>query len=70
MQAQDGDASGDTSVAEDSSLQFYMKDVSFAAPQRKKLTLEITAGRGYVRARNQTSKDVEFGVPIEKIREC
>lgn len=46
-----------------------MKDVSFAAPQRKKMTLEITAGRGYLRARNQTSKDVEFGVAVNKIRE-
>ncbi|BDD60597.1 hypothetical protein MAP00_005714 [Monascus purpureus] len=45
-----------------------MKDVSFAVPQRKKLTLELTAGRGYLRARNQTSKDVEFGVPIDKIQ--
>ena len=60
-------------------MQFYMTDVSFAVPQRKKLTLELTAGEdgggerernggGYLRARNQVSKDVEFGVPVDKIR--
>lgn len=70
-----GDAVGSSAsvavdINADSSLQFYMKDVSFAVPQRKKLTLELTAGRGYLRARNQASKDVEFGVPIDKIREC
>ena len=46
-----------------------MPDVSFAIPQRKKLTLEVTAGNGYLRARNQTSKEVEFGVSMDKIRE-
>lgn len=46
-----------------------MPDISFAVPQRKKLTLEVTGGRGYLRARNQTSKEVEFGVPMDKIRE-
>ncbi|KAL6235173.1 histone chaperone rtt106 [Aspergillus navahoensis] len=49
-------------------LQFYMQDVSFAMPQRKKLTLEVTAGNKYLRARNQTSKEVEFGVPLDRIQ--
>ncbi|RDW57440.1 putative negative regulator of DNA transposition (Rtt106) [Aspergillus mulundensis] len=49
-------------------LQFYMQDVSFAMPQRKKLTLEVTAGNKYLRARNQASKEVEFGVPLNKIQ--
>ncbi|KAL4756432.1 putative negative regulator of DNA transposition (Rtt106) [Aspergillus foveolatus] len=49
-------------------LQFYMQDVSFAMPQRKKLTLEITAGNEYLRARNQTSKEVEFGVPLDRVQ--
>ncbi|KAL2828687.1 Rtt106-domain-containing protein [Aspergillus cavernicola] len=49
-------------------LQFYVQDVSFAIPLRKKLTLEITAGNRYLRARNQTSKDVEFGVPFDRIQ--
>ncbi|RAL09487.1 putative negative regulator of DNA transposition (Rtt106) [Aspergillus homomorphus CBS 101889] len=53
----------------DASLQFYMQDVSFAVPQRKKLTLEITAGAGgFLRARNQASKEVEFGVQLDRIR--
>ncbi|PYH82047.1 Rtt106-domain-containing protein [Aspergillus uvarum CBS 121591] len=52
----------------DAPLQFYMQDVSFAVPQRKKLTLEITAGGGFLRARNQTSKEVEFGVELDKIQ--
>ncbi|KAL4975749.1 hypothetical protein BDW66DRAFT_136753 [Aspergillus desertorum] len=49
-------------------LQFYMQDVSFAMPQRKKLTLEVTAGNKYLRARHQTSKEVEFGVPLDRIQ--
>ncbi|KAL4776247.1 histone chaperone rtt106 [Aspergillus nidulans var. acristatus] len=49
-------------------LQFYMQDVSFSMPQRKKLTLEITAGNKYLRARNQTSKEVEFGVPLDRVQ--
>ncbi|KAL3472800.1 histone chaperone rtt106 [Aspergillus californicus] len=49
-------------------LQFYMQDVSFSTPQRKKLTLEITAGNIYLRARNQASKEVEFGVPMDRIQ--
>lgn len=54
----------------DSPLQFFLQDVSFAVPQRKKLTLEMTAAGGYLRARNQTSKEIEFGIPITDIREC
>lgn len=53
----------------ESSLQFYMPDISFAIPQRKKLTLEFTGGQRFLRTRNQTSKEVEFGVPMDKIRE-
>ncbi|OJJ59331.1 hypothetical protein ASPSYDRAFT_56938 [Aspergillus sydowii CBS 593.65] len=49
-------------------LQFYMQDVSFAIPQRRKLTLELTAGNKYLRARNQTSKEVEFGIPLDRIQ--
>jgi hypothetical protein len=52
----------------DSPLQFYVQDVSFAVPQRKKLTLEMTAAGGYLRARNQTSKEIEFGIPVKDIR--
>ena len=73
----DGEASWATDLKTDSSLLFYMSDVSFSVPQRKKFTLELTLGKreekghgrgGYLRARNQVSKDVEFGVPVEKIR--
>lgn len=54
-----------------------MQDLSFAIPQRKKLRLELTrllapsAGvkEEYLRARNQASHEVEFGVPMSKIRE-
>jgi hypothetical protein len=53
----------------ESPLQFYVQDVSFAVPQRKKLTLEMTAAGGYLRARNQTSKEIEFGIPVKDIRE-
>lgn len=70
---QNGDAAGNVQspvdVGADTPLQFYMQDVSFAVPQRKKLTLEITAGRGYLRARNQNTKEIEFGVPMDQIRE-
>ncbi|KAF7116375.1 hypothetical protein CNMCM5793_004619 [Aspergillus hiratsukae] len=69
---QNGNVAGSTQspgdVKAETSLQFYMQDVSFAIPQRKKLTLEVTAGRGFLRARNQTSKEVEFGVPLDRIR--
>lgn len=53
----------------DGPLQFYVQDVSFAVPQRKKLTLEMTAAGGYLRARNQTSKEIEFGILVKDIRE-
>ena len=43
-----------------------MPDVSFSMPQRKKFTLEVTKS-GYVRARNQSSKEVEFGLPVGEI---
>lgn len=49
-------------------VQFYVQDVSFAIPQRKKLMLEITASGG-LRARNQATKDIEFGVSMDRIRE-
>lgn len=68
---QNGDGPGKAQSADvkaESSLQFYMPDVSFAIPQRKKLTLEVTGGRGYLRARNQTTKEVEFGVAMDRIR--
>ncbi|RAK98382.1 putative negative regulator of DNA transposition (Rtt106) [Aspergillus ibericus CBS 121593] len=68
---QNGDATKTQSpgdVKADTPLQFYMQDVSFAVPQRKKLTLEVTAGHGFLRARNQTSKEVEFGVQLDKIQ--
>ncbi|GFF53511.1 histone chaperone rtt106 [Aspergillus udagawae] len=69
---QNGNVEGNTQstgdVKAEASLQFYMQDVSFAMPQRKKLTLEVTTGRGSLRARNQSSKEVEFGVPLDRIR--
>lgn len=71
---QNGD-SGETAQASvdmkngDAPVQFYVQDVSFATPQRKKLTLEITAGHRFLRARNQTTKEIEFGVSMDKIRE-
>ncbi|GES60669.1 negative regulator of DNA transposition [Aspergillus terreus] len=69
---QNGDVSGTPQslgdLKADAELQFHMRDVSFAMPQRKKLTLEVTAGGGFLRARNQTSKEVEFGVPVNKIQ--
>lgn len=49
-------------------VQFYVQDVSFAIPQRKKLMLEITASGG-LRARNQATKEIEFGVSMDRIRE-
>jgi hypothetical protein len=57
-------------VTADAPLHFYVQDVSFAVPQRKKLALEMTAAGGYLRARNQTSKRVEFGLPLGKIGKC
>lgn len=61
----------------DAELQFYVQDLSFAIPQRKKLRLELTrlvssaagAREGYLRARNQASNEVEFGIPMSRIRE-
>lgn len=68
---QNGD-SGETAQArvdmKDAPVQFYAQDISFAIPQRKKLTLEVTAGGSYLRARNQATKVVEFGVPTDQIR--
>ncbi|KKZ66101.1 histone chaperone RTT106 [[Emmonsia] crescens] len=60
----------------DAELQFYVQDLSFAIPQRKKLRLELTrllapsagAKEEYLRARNQASHEVEFGVPMSKIQ--
>jgi hypothetical protein len=64
-------SSGETAQAsvslKDAPVQFYAQDISFTMPQRKKLTLEVTAG--YLRARNQATKEVEFGIPMEQIRE-
>lgn len=54
----------------DTSLQFYMQDVSFSIPQRKKFTLELTGESRYLRARNQATKRIEFGVAMGQIREC
>lgn len=70
---QNGDAEASSEplagLTEDAPLKFYIQDVSFSVPMRKKLTLEMTAG-GYLRARNQTSKQVEFGFHVSKISEC
>ncbi|KAG5297484.1 histone chaperone [Histoplasma ohiense] len=60
----------------DAELQFYVQDLSFAIPQRKKLRLELTrlvssaagAREGYLRARNQASNEVEFGIPMSRIQ--
>ncbi|KAM5435694.1 hypothetical protein MferCBS31731_006143 [Microsporum ferrugineum] len=53
-------------------LQLYVQDLSFTIPQRKKLRLEFTqelrGGNEYIRARNQASGEVEFGVPVAKIQ--
>lgn len=54
----------------DATAQFYIQDVSFAIPQRKKFTLEVTAGQSVLRARNQVTKEIDFGVPMDRIREC
>jgi hypothetical protein len=55
--------------AKDAPLQFYAQDISFAVPQRKKLTLEITAAGGYLRAKNQQSHNIEFGIALQDIGE-
>lgn len=52
----------------DAPVEFYVQDISFAIPQRKKLTLEVTTGSRYLRARNQATKEVEFGIPMYRIR--
>ncbi|KAJ5973890.1 hypothetical protein N7481_011100 [Penicillium waksmanii] len=52
----------------DATVQFYIQDVSFAIPQRKKFTLEVTAGQSVLRARNQATKEIDFGVPMDRIR--
>lgn len=54
----------------DDTVQFYVQDLSFSMPQRKKLTLEITGGRSHLRVRNKTSQQVEFGVPLDQVRKC
>lgn len=54
-------------VASDAPLKFKMQDISFTIPQRKKLSLEITAAGGQLRARNQTTDTVEFGVAMNEI---
>lgn len=65
-------SSGETAQAsvnlKDAPTQFYVQDISFSMPQRKKLTLEVTAGHRYLRARNQATKEVEFGVSMDQIR--
>lgn len=50
---------------------FVLKDVSFSIPQRKKLHLEVLAVDDtrakmeyLLRARNTTSNDIEFEVPL------
>ncbi|KAK2749639.1 hypothetical protein FQN57_005861 [Myotisia sp. PD_48] len=56
----------------DTDLQIYVQDMSFVIPQRKKLRLELTrgtpGGREFLRARNQASNEIEFGVPLAKIQ--
>jgi len=68
---QNGSA-GETAQApvslKDAPVQFYVQDISFSIPQRKKLTLEVTAGHRYLRARNQATKEVEFGISMDQIR--
>jgi hypothetical protein len=59
----------------DAELKFYVQDMSFSLPQRKKLRLEMTgrsgssSGAGYLRARNQASNEVEFGIDLSNIGE-
>ncbi|EEH18538.1 histone chaperone [Paracoccidioides brasiliensis Pb03] len=72
------DATLSAGLTADAELQFYVQDLSFAVPQRKKLRLELTrlassAGDSsmateYLKARNQVSGEVEFGVPLSKIQ--
>ncbi|KAK5796724.1 hypothetical protein VI817_006008 [Penicillium citrinum] len=72
---QNGDLSAGNEVhapvdvkSSDATVQFYISDVSFAIPQRKKFTLEVTAGQSVLRARNQATKEIDFGVPMDRIR--
>ena len=69
---QNGAAAGGPLVADsltaDAPLHFYIEGMSFASPQRKKLRLEMTSAGGYVRARNQASGQVEFGLAVANIR--
>lgn len=60
--------------ATDAELCFHICDVSFSVPQRKKLRLELTkpvetgtSVKQYLRARNQQTSEVEFGVPVDEI---
>lgn len=71
---QNGDSAGAVQApvdvkSSDAVVQIYIQDVSFAIPQRKKFTLEVTAGQSVLRARNQATKEVDFGVPMDQIRE-
>ena len=61
-------AQAPVNIKGDAPIQFYVQDISFAIPQRKKLTLEVTAGSRYLRARNPATKEVEFGIPMDRIR--
>ncbi|KAJ5085551.1 hypothetical protein N7532_010322 [Penicillium argentinense] len=54
--------------SKDAQVQYYIQDVSFSIPQRKKFTLEITSSPSAIRARNQSTKEVDFGIPLDKIR--
>lgn len=62
-------AAATTSVdsSKNAPVEFYVQDISFAVPQRKKLTLELTAAGGYLRARNKASQNIEFGIPLQDI---
>jgi hypothetical protein len=55
--------------ASDAPLKFKVQDISFTIPQRKKLSLEITAAGGQLRARNQTTDTVEFSMAMNDIGE-
>lgn len=60
--------------ATDAELCFHIRDVSFSVPQRKKLRLELTkpvetgtSAKQYLRAKNQQTNEIEFGVPVDEI---
>jgi hypothetical protein len=69
------DTAQSAGLTADAELKFYVQDMSFSLPQRKKLRLEMTdgsgssSGAGYLRARNQASNEVEFGIELSKIGE-